>query len=62
MPGKERLRRTFGTNAHLVLRIVLEETLDTTAGKLYAKDISHYSTILADPAHRSQRAMEHAVK
>ena len=25
---------TFGTDAHLVLRVVLEETLDTTAGEL----------------------------
>ena len=25
---------TFGANAHLVLCIVLEETLDTTTGKL----------------------------
>lgn len=26
--------RTFGTNTHLVLSVVLEESLDSTAGKL----------------------------
>ena len=29
------LSHTFSTNAHFVLGIVLEETLDTTAGKLW---------------------------
>jgi hypothetical protein len=28
------MSRTFGANSHLVLRVVLEETLDTTAGEL----------------------------
>ena len=28
---------TFGADAHLVLRVVLEETLDATAGKLWKK-------------------------
>ena len=31
---KRRQRRTFSTDSHLVLSVVLEETLDTTAGKL----------------------------
>ena len=28
------MKRTFDTDAHLVLRVVLEETLDTTTGEL----------------------------
>lgn len=31
---------SLGTNAHLVLGVLLEETLDTTAGEL-AGDVSH---------------------
>ena len=35
---------TFGTDAHLVLRIVLEETFDTTAGELDGRiTVSHSS-------------------
>ena len=32
-------RLTFGTDAHLVLRIVLEETLDTTTRELDNRQI-----------------------
>ena len=32
--GRLKARRTLGTNAHLILSVVLEETLDTAAGKL----------------------------
>lgn len=35
-----RLRLTFGTNAHLVLRVVLEETLNSTARELDNKRTS----------------------
>ena len=28
------IRHTFGTNAHLILGVVLQETLDTTAWEL----------------------------
>lgn len=31
-------RLTLGTNTHLVLSVVLEESLDTTAGKLNVRD------------------------
>ena len=32
--------RTFGTDAHFVLRVVLEETLDTPAGELDVGSLS----------------------
>jgi hypothetical protein len=35
---------TFGANAHLVLRIVLEETLDATAWELNNKAVSTTSS------------------
>lgn len=31
-------RLTLGTNTHLVLSVVLEESLDTTAGELNVRD------------------------
>ena len=35
---------TFGTDAHLILRVVLEETFDTTAGELDGRiTVSHSS-------------------
>lgn len=34
MSSNEAITHTFGANAHLVLSVVLQETLDTTAGKL----------------------------
>jgi hypothetical protein len=38
--GKLTSDHTFGTNSHLVLGVVLEETLDTAAGELENFDIS----------------------
>ena len=43
---------TFSTNAHLVLRVVLQETLDTAAGKLI---LYHESAIKDSVLERRQR-------
>lgn len=32
------MRHTFGADAHLILRVVLQKTLDTAAGKLFSRD------------------------
>lgn len=45
--GWGKRRHTFGADAHLVLRVVLEETLDTTAGELdWRITVSHFLDLI----------------
>ncbi len=43
---------TFGTNSHLVLGVVLKETLDTAAGKLEHTTVCQQHSISVDSSFR----------
>lgn len=55
-------KHTFGTNAHLVLSIVLEETLDSTAGELVRDALVCLKSFANDARHGAQMMQTNSTK